>query len=688
MYEEDAISIRDDEPIAHQPFADNKFDEINAMVLNRYNATSMAMDAEASLFRQVPSAHMLINTDMLPLHVRYTPALYIVSSQYNMSCCILRRAYICSCSNDAHCAGCKGKMANDSEQSGAFWLLDSGTSRHFTGDIGDFASYNELKRVHYTKTANGVALIAGIGTVLLWCLDHNSGDEKVVTLTQVLHMPGATAHLISMGKMLQCNYRVTGDKRGISLIGKADCLWFGPDPEDDHNIIFGIRSIPIIRSNYIASVSKVNYNIMHQRFGHPSKEVLQCTQKHTQHFPEIHFPTEDCVCPGCALGKMPNRAFPENERRASKPFELVHSDLKSFLVMSYQKFKYVITFYDDFTSHAWTMPLCSKAAAIMAAKDFLEMVCGQHNAHIVGWMSNASGEYKSNLFDQALLEKGIKIYQSAPRTPMQNGCTEHLGRTLMDKAKSMWQQACIPDSWWEFAFTHTTHIYNRTPVACLRWRTSHKMLKGEMPNINHLQVFGCGAFVYLPAMARANKMAPKLELMTYVSVAPGNEHNFLFMRSTNAVFTTTHAIFDKRHFPRCPQNQHEPLENPFGRANPKPTTNQPGNPPDDIDSDDDVEHDHGYPHPHTQDDDPKHEEPEAPEEEPNQINPPHMPSPVPPPAPRMPSPARNPQPLAPQCPGQAECCQNVLRPPAVNIPACPQCEHRVPLCPGNIYGEW
>jgi len=348
MYEEDAISLGDDEPIAHEPFADDKFNEIDAMVLDRYNATSMAMDAEASLFRQVPSARVLTDTDTLPLHVLYTPALYIASSNYNMSCHVSRNAYICSCSNNARCAGCKGKMADDSELSGAFWLLDSGASRHFTGDIGDFASYNALKRAHYAKTANGVALIAGIGTVLLRCLDHNSGDEKVITLTQVLHMPGATARLISMGEMLQRNYRVTGDKRGISLTHKAERLWFGPDPEDDRNVIFGIRSIPIIRSNYIASVSKVDYDIMHRRFGHPSKEVLRRAQKHMQCFPEIHFPTEDCVCPGCALGKMPNRAFPENERRASTPFELVHSDLKSFPVTSYRKFKYVITFYDDF----------------------------------------------------------------------------------------------------------------------------------------------------------------------------------------------------------------------------------------------------------------------------------------------------------------------------------------------------
>ena len=59
-----------------------------------------------------------------------------------------------------------------------YLVLDSGASRHFTGDIGDFASYNALKRAHYTKTANGVALIAGIGTVLLWCQTTTLGMRK------------------------------------------------------------------------------------------------------------------------------------------------------------------------------------------------------------------------------------------------------------------------------------------------------------------------------------------------------------------------------------------------------------------------------------------------------------------------------------------------------------------------------
>ena len=214
----------------------------------------------------------------------------------------------CSCFhdwNDACCTGCKGKMADKSFMPGQFWLLDSGTSRHFTGNISDFASYQELIHKHYTKTANGVAEIVGIGTILLWCLD-STGDELIVKLTQVLYMPGATAHLISMGKLLLCGYKVTGNKSEISLTSKSNRLWFRPDPEDECGVNFGIRSIPTIRSTYIASMSKVNYNIMHWIFGHPSKDVLCRAQKHTLHFPKIDFPSEDCVCPGCALGKMPN----------------------------------------------------------------------------------------------------------------------------------------------------------------------------------------------------------------------------------------------------------------------------------------------------------------------------------------------------------------------------------------------
>ena len=144
-------------------------------------------------------------------------------------------------------------------------------------------------------------------------------------------------------------------------------------------------------------------------------------------------------------------------------------------------------------------------------------------------MSDAGGEYKFRAFDDLLKGKGIYIFQSAPHTPQQNGRTECFMCTVMDKSEAMWHKACIPDNWWEFTITHATHVYNCTPLERHNWHTLYEMLHKQQPDIAHLQVFGCAAYVHIPEDIGTNKMAPKSELMVYLGVAPGNSSNFLFM---------------------------------------------------------------------------------------------------------------------------------------------------------------
>jgi hypothetical protein len=59
-------------------------------------------------------------------------------------------------------------------------------------------------------------------------------------------------------------------------------------------------------------------------------------------------------------------------------------------------------------------------------------------------------------------------------------------RTCMDKAQAMRLEACLPESWWEFAVLHAVHVYNRTPVRRLQWRTPYEALHGEAPDVSHL----------------------------------------------------------------------------------------------------------------------------------------------------------------------------------------------------------
>ena len=86
----------------------------------------------------------------------------------------------------------------------------------------------------------------------------------------------------------------------------------------------------------------------------------------------------------------------------------------------------------------------------------------------------------------------------------------------MDKAQAMRLEAYASQSWWEFAVLHALHCYNRTPMSHLDWRTPYYVLNNEIPDILHLRVFGCGAYVHIPEACHINKLSPKSELMIYL----------------------------------------------------------------------------------------------------------------------------------------------------------------------------
>ena len=71
---------------------------------------------------------------------------------------------------------------------------------------------------------------------------------------------------------------------------------------------------------------------------------------------------------------MPAASHPPSTTWATKSFEQIRSDLKSFLVLSHHKYKYFIVFLDDYTSYTWITLLRDKALAIMALKQWLALI--------------------------------------------------------------------------------------------------------------------------------------------------------------------------------------------------------------------------------------------------------------------------------------------------------------------------
>jgi len=437
---------------------------------------------------------------------------------------------------------------HDETQGQIEWMIDSGASNHFTFDKNDFIEYETITKPIQVQAATATTKVTGKGTIILIT------NGSAYRIGPVYHVPELNCRLLSLGQFHRSRLYSRGSARKIKLYNEYSGLEFLLFyPRHDKGTTYIIKTL-LGNFEEQKTIHTVNFEIMHRRLAHPSKEVQRKAEKNVKDYPKgVLIPEEPHVCPGCAQGKMTDKSFPPSETRASEPFELVHSDLKSFPIESYQKYKYFIVFFDDYTSHAWTINIQSKDAALQATRQFLAIVETKYKTKVQRWKLDAGGEYTSKAFYQMLKDKGIEILQSVPHVHQQNGRAERIVCTLMEKAKSIRLQACLPQSWWEFALDHVTHIYNQTPIHRLSWLTPYTMLMGDKPSIEHLRVFGSGAYVFIPAEVWANKLSPKSELMVYLGTAPGGK-GWIFMRGpNNVIFTTANATFDESLFPRCPK---------------------------------------------------------------------------------------------------------------------------------------
>jgi len=152
-------------------------------------------------------------------------------------------------------------------------------------------------------------------------------------------MPICTFQLVLLDTLLKDNCLYVQSAEGyIHIID--DCT--------KHNIIsfhmHGDSTMYWVRAPPVHDITSVNinmitidYELLHCQLGHPSKDVLRAMHKHVKDFPSVTIPPVEPVCPGCQLGKQPNHPFAANDTHATKPFELVHSDLKSFETELYHR---------------------------------------------------------------------------------------------------------------------------------------------------------------------------------------------------------------------------------------------------------------------------------------------------------------------------------------------------------------
>jgi len=118
-------------------------------------------------------------------------------------------------------------------------------------------------------------------------------------------------------------------------------------------------------------IRHLDFETLHHYFGHTSDEIICHVLENVEDIKKICFPTQKYICYGCTLGKMHQHSFSENLTCSSESLELIYSNLIKLPTLSYSKYKWIITFLDDYFSFYNIAFLCKKFEAVDAIKSIM-----------------------------------------------------------------------------------------------------------------------------------------------------------------------------------------------------------------------------------------------------------------------------------------------------------------------------
>ena len=83
-----------------------------------------------------------------------------------------------------------------------------------------------------------------------------------------------------------------------------------------------------------------------------------------------------------------------------------------------------------------------------------------------------------------------------------------MNRTLVETVWSILADSRLPHKFWAEALSTAAYLINRSPTKTLDGKTPFQAWYGKKPNVSHLRVFGCSAYIHIPKDER-KKLDPK-----------------------------------------------------------------------------------------------------------------------------------------------------------------------------------
>ncbi len=425
------------------------------------------------------------------------------------------------------------------------WIMDSGATKHMTSHRAAFDTYEVIAPRNVHLGDDSVVEAIGMGSIVVEVVTR--GKMNRIRIENALHVPKLHANLLSVSKLVSSGLKVQFNlNECIVKASDGEAIAIAPREGNLYQMNFmkvhGVDAANLVQS----PTGDGGLELWHRRLGHLNEKGVRTLQTMVSgmNLGKISCPTYSLVCEACIQGKQHRAPFPkEGGRRATKPLEIVHSDVCGPMrTTSVGGAKYFVTFIDDFSRKIWLYALKTKGECFEKFKEFKALVETQSELKIKAFRSDNGGEFISKAFKQFLKDHGIAKETSTPYRPQQNGVAERANRTIVEMARSMLHAQKLDKSFWAEAVANAVYTRNRCPTRALDSITPEEAWSGRMPCIAHMRVFGCVAYAMVPDEKRG-KLDSKGTKCLFLGYCEGTKAYRLMCLQTKKIIKSRDVVF-------------------------------------------------------------------------------------------------------------------------------------------------
>ena len=415
------------------------------------------------------------------------------------------------------------------------WYIDSGCSRHMSGDKSLFVEVTMKNHGYVTFGDNNKGKIIGIGKV---------GKEPLPTIDNVYLVDGLQHNLLSVSQLCDMDYDVKFESSHCTVLKDDKIAFVGL--RHGNIFIVNLHDASSFNEKCLVSLDENAY-LWHRRLGHAPLPLISKLAKNdiVRGLPKLHFKKEH-MCEPCIRAKHTRGTFkPKKEISTCRVLELVHMDLigPSRHVSLGGKL-YTLVIVDDFSRFTWVKFLANKSDTFNEFAKWCRLVRNEKDVSIIAIRTDHGGEFESKPFEDWCDKLGIEHNFSAPRTPQQNGVVERKNRTLEEMCRTMLNEYELPRYFWAEAMNTACYVINRVHLRRDKMKTPYEIWKGKKPNISYFHPFGCKVFILNNGKDNLGKFDAKSDVGIFLGYSTNSKAYRVFNSRTKVVEESIHIKFD------------------------------------------------------------------------------------------------------------------------------------------------